>query len=71
MSAHLGTGKDLEKLVRRAGGAVEVLNSNHLRWSLPNGWRHISGLTMSSGSVRNARRTVERALAGSERTRHQ
>lgn len=64
----LGINKDLEPLVRRvrkAGGAVEVTASNHVRWTMPDGTVVRTGLTMNSRSARNAERTITRALEAS------
>jgi hypothetical protein len=64
----LGINKALEPLVRevrRAGGTVEVTGSNHVRWVMPDGSVKRTGLTMNSGSARNAERELRAALAAS------
>jgi hypothetical protein len=61
----LGINKDLEPLVRevrRAGGTVEITNSTHVRWTLPNGTVIRSGLTMQGERAQRVRRDIEKAL---------
>jgi hypothetical protein len=63
--AGLGINKDLEPLVRawrRAGGAVEVRASNHVRWTRPDGTWFQTGLTMNSRTTANAKRQIEHEL---------
>lgn len=67
MAGGLGINKDLEPLVRavrRAGGAVVVTGSTHVRWTMPNGVVLRSGLTMSRASARATERQVCAALRG-------
>lgn len=66
MSRHLGINKDLEPLARkyrRAGGRVEITRRNHVRWTLPDGVRIQTGLTMSSATAHRKRRELEKALS--------
>lgn len=61
----LGINKDLEPLVRgvrRAGGSVEITNSTHVRWTLPDGTVIRSGLTMQGERAQRARREIEKSL---------
>lgn len=70
MSRRLGTHKDLEKLARKCrseGWSVAVGSSNHIVWTKPDGKVIRTGLTMSSRSVENAVRKIERELLNDSR----